>query len=256
MTWDEFGSLQVPWGDGETVTYEEPQIGWTYVWDVGRKTFTVTDNTGTATVHAGINSVSDLCISWNVLESPQFSVVLNANFENDAFLIGWRYKKGHIPPGQEDIWNIPDRSGEVCYFGFCYGDSYLMDDAFHIHFGRLVDIEKLNCEHDDSVLGVDGSGTDRQPLLSLVKSDLASYCRYPANFLPGQNAASAARQVRQWTATMLAIGDPLMIAIFASIMNMSSPVYEPWMIWKLWQWYVQESQVITRDRCFDLSPMW
>ena len=254
MTWDELGSLKIPWGDNETVIYDTVQAGWTYVFDVGLKRFTVTDNNGTATVYNGITTISDLCISWDILESPQFSIVINGTFENIAFLIAWKYRKWQVPPG-EDPGNIPARSGYQFPYFFSYVDQYLSENGVSSKYYRLLDISPIDGVTDGVTVSLDASGYAREVLLAKIK-DLSADCNFPANYFEGKNAAVAAKQIIEKQAIIESVGEWLMIAAFASIMNASKPVYEPWMLWHLWQWLGQGTVVIKRERVFDLSPRW
>ena len=257
MTWDELGSLKIPWGDEETVIYETVQTGWTYVYDIGLKRFTVTDNTGTATVHNGIETISELCISWDILESPQFSIALTAKFENDAFLIGWKYRKDRIPPGEEvpSGFVFPDKAADEYTYFFSYVDQYLSKSGVSSKHYRLLDVSPLDGVLDGVMVSVDVSGYAREILLAKIQ-DLSADCNFPENYFEGKNAAVAAKQIVEKQAIIESVGEWLMVAAFASIMNASKPVFEPWMLWHLWQWLGHGTVIIKRDRIFDLSPRW
>ena len=120
---------------------------------------------------------------------------------------------------------------------------------------RLLDVSLINGITDGIAVSVDVSGYLREVLLAEIR-DLSADCNFPANYFEGKNAAVAAKQIVEKQANIESVGEWLMVAAFASIVNASKPVFEPWMLWHLWQWLGQGTVIIKRDRIFDLSPRW
>lgn len=257
ITMAQFGSLGLPWGISTTLLYAAPEIGWTYIFNRGEKTFTVTDSGGVVTVHSDIKTFSDLGISWAVFESPQFKIVLNSKFETEVFLSAWKYRNGQIPPGQENPYpeGIPQKMGRPDPWFWSLVDSYLNATGGHADYERLFDLELIEPLKSAAVPTIDASGLARTVLFAAV-NDLSADCLFPSNLFTGVNAAVCARTMLNKAAKKAVIGDWMMIAAFASIMNASKPVLEPYMLWKLWQWVATGKVIIKRDRCFDLSPWW
>lgn len=262
MTWDELGSIILRWGTNETLLYTVPQPGWTYKWDIGLGRFIVTDSNGNATIHEHIKTISDLGISWDILESPQFSIHLTANFENTAFLIGWRYKKGY-PPNPDDPYYPDDPDNPVSspeYYGitaliqWSEVDKYL-NSVLHIVYGRLIESSINDGGNQDASVTIDLTGYFRD-ILFAEAGNLTASSNYPLDLYKASEAMTGNKEFLMRYVEMAFIGDLLMIHLFASISNGSKPVFEPWMLWELWRWLGQGTVVISRDRTFDLSPWW
>ncbi len=255
MTWDELGSAGVPWGTSETIIYDTLEEGWTYVFNPGRKTFTVTDNLGNITVHSNVKTISELGIVWDILESPQFKLVFDASFENNAFLPAWKYITQHIPPGEEDPL-VPEKRAMIMEYCWSVVDSYLNTGEAYYETGRFI-LPKEKEQITDSINAtIDGFALTRTILLASETTELSAYGSYPSNFYKGKESLVSLPDTTTKSAHFVDAGSFLMIASFATIMNATRPVLEPWMLWKMWQWVGASSVVVTRERVFDLSPWW
>ena len=240
LTEDEIESLNIPWGDNEMMVYDTLKLDWSYVWNIGKKTFTVTDDNKAVTVKTNVIAISDLGICQDVLESHNFVIELTADLNVPAFFIGTRamYKKSSI------LQNIRWSSIEA-----------YLNSIMHVAFKRFI-------ERDESVLmaedlfSIDMQINDAERSLLIAKiTNLKADDKYPANLSQGRQALSVTRElIRQ--GILLFFGDVLLIQTFASINNMSKPMIEPWLLWDLWRWLGRSNIVITRERAFDLSPWW
>jgi hypothetical protein len=242
ITWDQFASLKLTWGDNTVIKYNGVQPGWTYWWEIGLWEFIVTDNLGNKTVET-VSTLSDLGITWDILESSQFSMHISARFVREAFLKAWRYKRRILPC---NLWPTDYLWGEF--------DKYLNDDEYDSHFERLRDSPR------ELGFFIEPGGMlgelREQTLMPIRDYNLDSTGNFPTdmwdlNYVKTTSKATPPRIVDQYE-----IGTMLMIYMFASIMNASKPVFEPWMLWKMWQWFVPPDNSIVRDRVFDLSPWW
>jgi hypothetical protein len=249
MTWDQLGSLSIPWGYNETIKYNGVQPGWTYSWDVGTWKFTVTDDQGNKTEET-IKTMSDLGITWDILESPQFSIHLTCMFENFAFLKAWKWRKGVIP---DDPWDEPDQLCDLMPYIWGEFDKYLKGES-HFEHMRLTPKEINNGDYS---LAIDANITDLfRTMVYAHIVNLAASGKYPLDLMNKDLNMNTERVIEDREADALVLGNLLMIALFASIDDRGKPVYEPWMLWHLWQWMGKSSVVVARERVFDLSPWW
>lgn len=79
---------------------------------------------------------------------------------------------------------------------------------------------------------------------------------YTAMAIKGPDSIFSLATKQRNAAIDLVLGEFMMVAFLASIMNMSKPVYEPWMLWSLWKWLVSGNITESVQRIFDLSPRW
>lgn len=253
MTWDELSSLILPWGNNETALYIEPEPGWTYTYDLGLHRFTVTDNSGQRVVYENIRTLSDLAISWSIFESPQFSIVINAYFENTAFLIGWRYKPGFPQDPNYPAEPVEDRRADYLGYAWAHIEEYLLS-VFHLSCGRLLSWENGEGVQDGEVT-LELTGYFRSVLLAAIR-DLSASGNYPSNLTKNPKLYTGVKELVERQAQSYILGQLLMIHLFASISSASKPVFEPWMLWHIFQWLGRGTVTTTRDRTFDLSPWW
>ncbi|MBP2629896.1 MAG: hypothetical protein H6Q70_524 [Firmicutes bacterium] len=240
LTFDEMEALNIDWGDNETLVYDSLQTSWSYVWNLGKKTFTVTDGNGAITIKTNVTTISDLGICYDILESHNFAIELTSDLDLPAFFIGSRAMEKKASIMQSIRWSSIE--------------AYL-NSIMHVAFKRLIERDETGLSVEDIFnLGLQINDTERNVLLAKITS-LKAYGQYPMNFLQGDQAIAVTRElIRQ--GTMLILGEFLMIQTFASINKMTKPVVEPWMLWDLWKWIGRSSVTITRDRAFDLSPWW
>jgi hypothetical protein len=247
VTWDQLGSLQIPWGNSTTIKYAALQPGWTYWWEIGTWDFTVTDELGNATVEK-VKTLSDLGITWEIFESHQFSIHISGKFENDAFLIAWRYRRG-----TDGDWYEPPVQGHMMPYLWGEFEKYLLE-YIHIEHRRLVPASHAEAT-DVQYIDADVTGLIRSLVFAYV-AKLSATGDFPAELLAKDINTVAAKVLENKKAESYIMGQLLMIQTFASINHMSKPVYEPWMLWYLWQWMGKSSVVVSRERVFDLSPWW
>lgn len=260
LTWGILGGLNIKWGNETTLLYDGLQPGWSYVWNLGRKTFTVTDDKGTAVVHQNVVTMSDLGITCDILESHNFQIYIDASFDNDAFLICWIYKKGY-PPDPDNPYDpddpddptnqTPTVTSIIQMFSWGEADKYL-NSIMKIAFGRLIGISKKVV--DQTIVITSDESTIQRQILSAKVFNLSGTGFYPQNLLQGDQSISLTRKTLIRQAEMWILGNALMITSLASLNQISAPYVAPWLLWDLWRWIGRSNVVVTKDRCFDLIP--
>lgn len=251
IKWDEIEALRIEWGDYETLIYDQLKVGWSYVWNLGRETFTVTDDTGVETIYHNITKLSQLGICWDAFESHQFKIILDGSFENTAFLLAYIYKINNPNPGDVEI---PPETRKAQSIGFSWSlvEEYL-NRIMQLAYIRLIETSRQIGQESEKAIS--GELLDKAAILARITNlDVSAF--FPVDLLQQEvnKNASSKNLIRQCEKFIL--GQYIMISLFASINNMSKPVYEPWMLWELYKWIGKSSIVITRDRAFDLSPWW
>lgn len=249
MTWDQLSNLVLKWGNNEIIKYNGVKPGWTYWWEIGTWNFIVTDDLGNVKTEKA-TTISDLGITWDIFESHQFSIHFSAKFENTAFLIAWKYKRGVLPPDDEDT--PPDRYAEVPKYLWGEFDKYL-NETMQVKFGGFVD--KLTYVGETETLDINISTNVKTALLAKTINFSAS-ADFSLDLAGIELNGMGEKKYREAVAETYMIGNLLMIRLFASIYDMSKPVFEPWMLWHMWQWFGSSGVTIKRDRVFDLSPWW
>lgn len=250
ITCDELEALRIIWGYPVPEEYSELHEGWGYVWDIGAGVFTVTTDSHASTIRTGIRTISDLAVSVDVFESAQFIIKLSAAYDFDVFLVARKVVENKVSTLLGYRW------GEA--------DAYL-SAVFHALFGRML----LRIPENDSVIDggnqlividqgelYDGEYQMRSLLLAVIQ-DLAQNGQYPNNLRPGQQGIHGQRQAVAHQGLLAQGGDLLTIYLFAAkLLNGEQPVFEPWMLYNIFVWFVQGREVESRNRTFDLSPWW
>ncbi len=247
LTWDTLAAIEEPWGNSNLINYDTLQAGWTYQWNPNTGVFLVTDQEGAATIHAGVFTLSELGISWDILSSEQFSIVSVNLTGTDAFLLASPVRAArNVTTEQWHAWRNTFLTEGVQHAVFSRvsltaagsgdGDYILiilpiiltyLEIQYTIAVPRSIPMEAINLYPTDLIRGVDDMPSDRQEIMR--DGVLAEPFRY------------------------------LMIAFFAQ--NLLSAdgkiVYEPWMLYAIFQWYVKTVRSTANARkIFDLSPRW
>lgn len=250
LTCDDIDALRIPWGYTVPAEYTELHDGWSYVWDLGVETLIVTDEMHIANIHPGIKTISDLAITFAVFESEQFVIKLSASAEFDVFLVATKMMESKA--SSQDIY----RWGEL--------DRYL-SSSFHIAFGRMLDwLSEFDSVTDggNQLIIIEqgelynGGYQLRSILLATIRA-LVQSGKYPNNLLTGQQGKVGERQLITHQGLIAEAGQIVLIYLFAGkLLNGSNPIFEPWMLYKIFQWFVLGRNIKNRDRIFDLSPWW
>lgn len=251
MTWDQFASLGLGYGNNFTVTYLSPQPGWKYEYDALGKVFHVIDAQGNDTKKK-ITSISDFEITQDILDSHQFRVYFAADYEGSPVLEAWIGRRNR---GYENWPVLVDDTISPDAYVLAYIDQFFSDAPFHWRCRRLVrELESPNEPEDELTQELD----EPQPL-GILRS------KVPARHTTGDyrqveltrldDLKAGLLNKRRNAAISLAWGEFFMIAFFATLMNMTKPVVEPWMLWNgLWRWAYHDNKWDDDDGDGDLDP--
>lgn len=250
LTCDDLDALRIPWGYSFPDEYIELHEGWSYVWDLGFEALIITNESHITTIYQGIKTVRDLGITFDVFESAQFIIKKTASAEFDVFLVAT--KAMHLKESRQDVYWW----GET--------DPYI-STHYHIDFGRMIGrLSELGniADGGDQLIVIDqgelydGEYQQRSILLATIK-ELAQSCQYPTNILPGQRGKNGQRQLITHHGLIADTGQLILIYLFAgNLLKGAAPVFEPWMLYKIFQWFVQGRSISSKNRTFDLSPWW
>lgn len=247
---DDIDALCISWGYTVPEEYIELHEGWSYIWDLGAEALIITNESHITTIHQGIKTVRDLAITFDVFESAQFIIKRTASVEFDVFLVA--AKVMNLKESKHDAY----RWGET--------DPYL-NSHYHVNFGRIIGwfSERENiADGGDQLIIVDqgelyyGEYQSRSILLAAIRK-LVQSCRYPLNILPGQQGQAGQRKLVTHQGFIDEASHVVLIYLFAGkFLNSTKPVFEPWMLYQIFQWFVQGRNISSRNRTFDLSPWW
>lgn len=250
LTCDDLDALRIPWGYTIPEEYTELHEGWSYVWDLGAEALIITNESHITTVHPGIKTVRDLAITFDVFESSQFAIKRSASAEFDVFLVAAKVMQQKGSRQEVYRWGEPDQ-----YLG----------GPYHIYFGRMIgwlsELESIADGGDQLIIIdqgelYDGEYQPRSILLAAIR-ELVQSGRYPINILPGQQGQAGQRQFINHQGLMAEAGQLVLIYLFAGkLLQGSAPVFEPWMLYQIFQWFVHGRNISSKNRTFDLSPWW
>lgn len=243
LTWGYLRSYQKSWGIQKPIQYSVAMPGYTYFWDIEKGVFTVTDTAGGVTEHSGIRTIKDLGISWEILRSVQFRSFNLDDSNGDTFIICKRMD--------------PKRIGQTNHIGEFMHNDYLSGNDQHTLFDRITDAHTLY-DLFAMVTGYFADSADRAILLANT-NHLQANNLYPLNMINSPINLHSERIRLKKQGIQCIAAHYVMIAIFAQhlLSTDNDIVYEPWMLWAAYQWYVNTVRVATNNRqIFDLSPRW
>jgi hypothetical protein len=253
LTWDDIEALKIPWGNSELQRYSNLEPNYSYVWNIGTRTFSVADASGNAISFSNIKSISDLGISWDILESHQFIILLTASYDWDAFLISKKINPENISDSVSYIWG--------------QGDAYVKG-ATHFLPGAIRN--RKDAAPGETAVGVHQSAECRVRQILLSKA-LALYAsgRFPSNMDIQIRDRIANRLAITHSGTNTNLGKLLMVHMFTSNKMIGTfPDSYPWMLFKTFRWLWDDDnsgqpydpngpgEARIYDRTFDLSPWW
>ncbi|HMM22689.1 MAG TPA: hypothetical protein PKA10_18375 [Selenomonadales bacterium] len=244
LTWGILEALEVPWGDSDAILYEHCLSGWQYSWDLNSGTFTVTDDSDYATVYPEVNTLSGLGISWGILESRQFSLFKTRDiFIEDSSLVGTRADEPRPSEAAKLHWMISDYLAGVQHAVFDFLAGYRA--------------EPLGVCPVSTSFQSDGSESVLSDILLARADELKFINYYPLNLRAGENHLTGDRQLKQWTGLQQTHSTLMIMCFAARLLSAEARVlYEPWMLYAMFQWLFNRPNVVKKDSIFDLSPWW
>lgn len=251
LTWDELSSAGVTWGNSTTLKYAELKDGWLYEYEANGKIFTVTDDKGIV-IKESVTTLSNLGICLDIMSSHQFTIYFSAYFINDAFLIAWKYKNGsnNYDGCRKTILNENIK--------LAYVDKYFTDDLLHWKCNRVTNCsDNISPNLKNKLIQALLSPTKQPSILRPKNRVLLTNGDYSELMITIDTSSIPAESNKKRNAIIdVVMADLFMIAYFASLMNMSKPVYEPWMLFGMWKWLCSSDPVLSIEKIFDLSPRW
>lgn len=259
LTWDVIDNLAISLGDNLNLTYDAPEPGWRYEWNLGRKRFTVSDNLGNVTVYDDVEHYEDLMISWDVAESHAFVIVIDASYAPDPFPIGTKSR---------------ERGAKAQGYAWGENDRYLLGED-HFLFEQIIGVSRQLGDGSATIFNPDliSHESVREPLFAKTHP-LQQSGDYLTNimFTSLVDAIICGRPLPKRYGQEIPLGLLLLIQQFASLTSVSYPNSWPWMLYKLWQWqweytkppgprpgdddFSGPSKDRIYDKVFDLSPNW
>jgi len=235
-------AIDVLFGDAQPETWDSLQAGYSYVWNVGRKILTIKDAAGNLQSSRKITAWCDLAVTAEVLESHQFTYVIDGSYTPDAFFIATRQMSMRNSCMMLVQWGEFERT---------------LDMGFHIAYVRLQNwLTKDDAAGSDSYLCAGGVETLRNFICALMR-DLSQSAIFSQNLQIAPEDVRGKTIKADKTAMVTAIGKYLMIYTLSSSLLLSDKYcYEPWMLWQMFKWLQRTAHVEVEDKIFDLSPNW
>lgn len=253
ISWWELSSAGFSFGNNTVVKYPLLQVGWTYYYNAVDRFFHVTDEKGN-TQTTKVTTIADLGITWEILTSHQFKIYFSgADFIGDAFLIAWYRRRGQPDPDNPDEV-LPDDSIMNKSYLLSYVDQFFTE-KLHWKCNRFVE-KTNNTPSPENTIEQNLTEPHKLEILRPQVPVRSATGDYSAKAIISEKEKFAAANKKRNAIIDIVVGEFLMVAFFASIHNMSKPVYEPWMLFNMWKWLSKSDYVESIDKIFDLSPRW
>ena len=268
-----WGSLNTVFG---TITDSDPiltlQTGYRYVWDYYKKTFKVYDETGAlSSQRKNINSIADLHIDFTIHKSHQFEIIIDQylNDSNSFFLLGKFYKKLY---GESPVVKVNGNvfNDELLYTKTQHRQNYIAfehrsynreSDIFGVYVEQRVD-KVRRTEQISSIICNNGLWFDKLKIdNSLYTNSFDTIVgklvkrKYKGKSL--NNDSGCFKQLVVSSATTIY---PIYHELLRpKSMNNNRPLYEPYLIWKVYKFKWLHRRKPDDDYeidVFDLSVNW
>lgn len=233
-------SIDVVFGDAEPAAWDSLQTGYSYIWNVGNKNLVIKNADGVIVTARKITAWSDLCISAEVLESHQFTYIIDGSYTPNAFLLATR--------------QMSMRKSSV--MAVCWGEfEKTLTTIFHVVYTRVegwLKEEAGTMEYENM-----GAIARLQSFIKATIGDLSQSALFPQNlYLASKNLAGKPIKVNK-SVLIASIGKYLMVyTISATLLLGDKDCYEPWMLWEMFKWLQKSRYVEVEETIFDLSPNW
>lgn len=287
-TLDFWDALNVLWGTSQPIQ-EQYTEGYQYIWNINQKKLFVISQNGSVERVKNIKTISDLAIDMDIVESHAFQIVIDSDLmAGSGYLIGRRVipqrpcdqeapaKLIDQSTGNLTIPNFPDFKlkfvqGNVslpCMRKFTYrkhlqvssvyaGEKYLDRTILPEERWKISYMwQNYYNYQEDTNLYFTANVIEITILYALIQK-LRADGYFPQNYLIGGREFPAEKLLRFKNGVIENLSYYLMVRIISTNLKCgSNPVFEPWMLWVVWRWLGQGSNVVTEERIFDLSPNW
>lgn len=274
LTWEQLAMAKLQWGTDTKIRFNSLKDGWTYVYKCRDGIFMVTDDTDTVQFQIKTSFISKFGITLDILTSKQF-YILYANPPIDGvFLEGWRWPHhlGPIPTLDPSSGKLPSKPPTPDYdkpyiqmlmlaeLLAMWGDKFYIDDkedkSEHTR-NWLWSVPNIDVLLENKIfqelLPIDDIPTFLRANITVreQRGDYSAFMLKKEDIGEGaadkhREANIAIEQYMTWLLSVLSI----------SVYNRGNPVYEPWMLWWLWQWLGKATPTNTLDKIFDIMPNW
>lgn len=259
-----YKTLNVPFGDTIDATPTTLTEGYSYIWNLGNRTFTILDGSGNlVSQKLNIQSISDLEIDYTIQESHNFAIVLASSYDGVGYT---------IPVALLMTYFYFDKIKTM----FGYINSYYTRQDIELDYPlfnkRLAEFgidNKITITEDNTdLLGYyqnDFTG------LSALIVDLAMSSKYPF-YITIDNKVTALVDNKTFNTVLVENGSfvsalitmslfpALLVTIMPNEFINNRPVYETWLIWDLYRLIYNKPIVIIDDKSgfevLSISPIW
>jgi len=233
-------TIDILFGDTVPVVWDNLTIGYSYVWNIGRKLLTITDDKEMIVSTRSITAWCDLAVSAEVLESHQFAYVIDGSYTADVFVIATRQMTIQNSSMMLVQWGEFERTlSMICHVAYTRLQSWFIRD---------MGADDYRCN---------GAVENLRSFIQVLLVDLAQSGIFPQNLQVASISMNGAPVQVNKTATLTAIGQSLMLyTLSASLLLGDRHCYEPWMLWTMFKWLQRTNHIEIEDKIFDLSPNW
>lgn len=270
LTWEQLAMAKLQWGSDTKIRFSTLKDGWTYVYKCRESTFMVTDDKNAVQFKIKTSFISKFGITWDIFTSRQFYILYANPPVNEWFLNGWKWPHHLGPIPTPDSGKLPDKppspqpNYDKPYLQMLifldilamWGDKYYLDD---VEYSRnwLWSVPEIDVLLENQI---------NQDLLPI--DDLPTFLRantparehsgnYSAFMLKKEDIVDGAADKRRDGSIVIEQYMTWLLSLLSvSLYNRGNPVYEPWMLWWLWQWLGEATPLNTIDKIFDIMPNW
>lgn len=241
IIWGMISELTIPWGNNTEILYETCQSGWIYDWNVDTGIFTVTDAEGTVITHEGVTTISDLKISWDILQNSQFHIYkTRVEIFNDMCIIAERASSSR--QSVTESLNLREEDSligkPICGYFTCHKE-----------------IDPVILELQPIIF--DGIEQDIYHILLADTDELNFINYYPLDIYAIDNPKIIERKPNEFKGYMHEYALMMIMCFAEKLLSTDSKiVYEPWMLYAMFQWLFQQPHHSVKEPIFDLSPRW
>lgn len=258
LTWEQLAMAKLQWGTETKIRFSSLKDGWSYVYKCRDGIFVVTDDSDSVQFQIKTNFISKFGITWEILTSKQFYILYANPPVDGVFLEGWRWQRhlGPTPTPTPDYDNPDIQMPMFVDVLAMWGDKYYLDSIEKTR-NWLWSVPEVDVLLENKISQELLPANDL-PTFLRANTPAREHCGDYSAFMLNKedtidglankhrNANIAIEQYLTWLLSVLSI----------SLYNRGNPVYEPWLLWWLWQWLGEATPINTIDKIFDIMPNW